>query len=448
MRKFIAIVVCKLAAFVGRLIGKGSSKPGALALKICPNIISQLTLPKTVVAVTGSNGKTSTVELAVKILRESGMKICWNREGSNQTEGIATMLICNATLGGKVNADAVVMESDERYARLTFKFLKPTHFMILNILRDQMTRNGHPEFICGKIAEAVSSDMTVIVNADDPMSVLAARGAKLVGFGVEKGAVKGEGKLGVYDDGVYCPGCGGKMNYSYRVSGEMGGFACESCDLSRVDVKYAMKSFDEESGLITLTDGTGKELSMKCGINSLYHAYNMLAAYSLARELGVPAEKIEASISDYFLTNGRVRCWNHNGRKLVLLTSKHENSTSYDYSLEYAAKAGGNVLVIVDAVSRKYFTGETSWLWDIDFDRLASDKVGKVFIAGKYVWDIAQRLDYSAIPAEKIVVLEELDEISEMLNSVSDDLYIITCFSDRDKFLSRLPYDAQERKEL
>ena len=80
MRKFIAIVVCKLAAFVGRLIGKGSSKPGSLALKICPNIISRLDLPKTIVAVTGSNGKTSTVELAVKILRESGMNICWNKE--------------------------------------------------------------------------------------------------------------------------------------------------------------------------------------------------------------------------------------------------------------------------------------------------------------------------------------------------------------------------------
>ena len=212
MRKIIAIVVCKLAAFVGKLIGKGSSKPGALALKICPDIISRLQLPETIVAVTGSNGKTSTVELAVKILRESGMNICWNKEGSNQTEGIATMLICNATLGGKVKADAVVMESDERYARLTFRFLKPTHFVILNILRDQMTRNGHPEFICEKIADAVSSDMKVIVNADDPMSVLAAAGAELVGFGVAKGALSSEGKIGVYDDGVTVPHAADPLN--------------------------------------------------------------------------------------------------------------------------------------------------------------------------------------------------------------------------------------------
>ena len=36
MRKFLAIVVCKLGRFVGKLVGKGSSMPGKFALKICP----------------------------------------------------------------------------------------------------------------------------------------------------------------------------------------------------------------------------------------------------------------------------------------------------------------------------------------------------------------------------------------------------------------------------
>ena len=35
MRKLLAIVVCKLGRFVGKLIGKGSSMPGKFALKIC-----------------------------------------------------------------------------------------------------------------------------------------------------------------------------------------------------------------------------------------------------------------------------------------------------------------------------------------------------------------------------------------------------------------------------
>ena len=45
MRKFLAIVVCKLGRFVGKLIGRGSSMPGKFALKICPDILKRVTLP-------------------------------------------------------------------------------------------------------------------------------------------------------------------------------------------------------------------------------------------------------------------------------------------------------------------------------------------------------------------------------------------------------------------
>ena len=41
MRKILAIVVCKLVRFVGKLVGKGSSLPGKYALKLCPDILSR-----------------------------------------------------------------------------------------------------------------------------------------------------------------------------------------------------------------------------------------------------------------------------------------------------------------------------------------------------------------------------------------------------------------------
>ena len=72
MRKFLAIVVCKLGRFVGKLIGKGSSMPGKFALKICPDILKRVTLPPHIIAVTGSNGKTSTVEMIATVLRAQG----------------------------------------------------------------------------------------------------------------------------------------------------------------------------------------------------------------------------------------------------------------------------------------------------------------------------------------------------------------------------------------
>ena len=56
MRMLLAILLCKLGRFVGKLVGKGSSLPGKLALKVCPDILGRVALPGRIIAVTGSNG--------------------------------------------------------------------------------------------------------------------------------------------------------------------------------------------------------------------------------------------------------------------------------------------------------------------------------------------------------------------------------------------------------
>ena len=68
MKTAITILICRLLRFAGSLLGRGSSLPGEIALKLCPDILSRVRLPRTVIAVTGSNGKTSTVEMIAHIL--------------------------------------------------------------------------------------------------------------------------------------------------------------------------------------------------------------------------------------------------------------------------------------------------------------------------------------------------------------------------------------------
>ena len=114
MRKFLAILVCKAGRFEGKLVGKGSSLPGKYALKICPDILSRVELSSHIIVVTGSNGKTSTVEMIAAILRASGKTVVYNEEGSNQIEGVTTMVLTHATMGGRMKADVLLIESDER----------------------------------------------------------------------------------------------------------------------------------------------------------------------------------------------------------------------------------------------------------------------------------------------------------------------------------------------
>ena len=96
-------------------------------------------------------------------------------------------------------------------------------------------------------------------------------------------------------------------------------------------------------------------------------------------------------------------------------------------------------MFIVDAVSRKYFTSDVSWLWDIDFEMLQSDNIHSVILAGKYCNDLASRFSYTDIPQEKITVVEDIGEAYGLLkNDRQEYIYVITCFSDKGKFLALL----------
>ena len=99
-------------------------------------------------------------------------------------------------------------------------------------------------------------------------------------------------------------------------------------------------------------------------------------------------------------------------------------------------------MVIVDAISRKYFTGETSWLWDIDFDLLGADHVKRVWLCGTYVNDLAMRFDYTAVDPHKVVICPAIDAAAQRLKGEGDlPLYVVTCFSDRDKLLDLCELD-------
>ena len=81
------------------------------------------------------------------------------------------MLLNSATLSGKGKGDIVLLESDERYAAHSFQFFHPTHFVITNLYRDQLTRNAHPFHIYHIIADAVKliPNAQLVLNADDPI---------------------------------------------------------------------------------------------------------------------------------------------------------------------------------------------------------------------------------------------------------------------------------------
>ncbi len=372
------------------------------------------------------------------MLSQNGLKVGCNLEGSNQTEGVATMILNNCSLGGKVLKDALVIESDERYLRHTLKFFKPKYLVITNLYRDQMTRNGNPEHIYEIIKEAGLDDIHLILNADDPLSSLYGFNRKEVTyFGINECKISSKEFSGVYNDGYYCPNCKGRLSYSYYNFAHIGGFKCDICGHSRHTPDFAVTSADLANGKVKINDKYNLTISLR----SFYFVYNVLAAFSACKLIGLDEKKIINTLNDYVLQNDRVQSFKIGEHEGMLLTSKHENSIAYNQSIDYIIKENKpcTVVVIVDQISRKYFTSETSWIWDINFEKLNSDCVKKVVLAGKYVHDLNSRFEYSSCDTKKITSFENLDDMMTFVKEKAEgDIYLVTCFTDRYKFINRI----------
>lgn len=438
MRKFLAILICRILTVVGKLMGKGTSLPGGFALKVCPDILRRIQKPPVIIAVTGSNGKTSTVEMIASVLKAGGKTIAYNAEGSNQIEGVTTMILNSCTWSGKMKQDILLIESDERYAKFTFKWFHPTHYVMTNLYRDQLTRNAHPEWVFHAIEESVFPDTKLLLNADDPqLSLFGQDRDNVVWFGLEHNQYDSEIFHGAYHDGAVCPRCGKTMEYDYYHYNHIGKFSCPFCGLKRQDTAYSVTDLNLEESRIVIN---GKD-TISLAFRSIYNIYNILATYAVCHEVGIPGEVAAQVMSNYILKNGRLISFTLGEHPGTFLISKHENSVSYDMSFRYAVmeKKPCTVVVIVDAVSRKYFTSETSWLWDIHFDWLEDPCVKQVYLCGKYCNDLALRLSFSQVSPGKIRVFPDIDAACEELrNKGSEQVYAVTCFSDRMKFLSNV----------
>ncbi len=438
IRVFTAILVCKIIRGLAKLAGRGSSLPGKYALKICPDILSQLKLPELSLAVTGSNGKTSTVEMIAHILRSNGLKVAYNKEGSNQIEGVVTFLISDSTLGGKVKSDVVLLEADERYSRHIFKYFHPKYFVINNLYRDQMTRNGHPEFIKSVIGQAVYDDMTLILNADDPLVASFGKGREgTIYFGADNLPSDTKTHEGIYDDGKYCPVCKKPMEYEYYHYNHIGKFKCTSCGFERHAADHSLTSTQEIDGKASITiDG---KYEIPVFFTGIYHCYNILAAFTAAVTSGIAPEKAAESLGGYILKSGRISDFTLGKLDGRLLLSKHENSVSYDRSIDVVAndKRKKSVMIIVDAISRKYYTSDSSWLWDINFEKLCGSDVEKIILAGQYCDDLAVRFELAGADPDKTVYFTTVQEAADYCaHNLDSFLYVITCFSDKEKILS------------
>lgn len=205
----------------------GTDFPGTLALKLCPDFLKYVGRPKTIIAVTGTNGKTTVSNLLADTLEKAGHRVLINRAGSNVASGIATALLKGCNLAGRVkDYDMAVLEVDERSSVRVYPYITPDYIAVTNLFRDSIMRNAHADFIAGIISRSVPAASKLVLNADDLISCGLAPENSRVYFGIDRLPSDTVECVNHINDVRICPKCAGKLRYEYRRYHHIGRAVC------------------------------------------------------------------------------------------------------------------------------------------------------------------------------------------------------------------------------
>lgn len=421
MRRFLALLLGKILYYLGKPFGKSTNLPGELALKICPDLLGRFLFKGTVLAVTGSNGKTSTANMIAHILKTQGARVAHNAKGSNLTGGVATTLLVASSFGGTVREDFVVLEVDERFSRLIFRDFAPDVLLCTNLFRDQLTRNGNVDVILEKLHEAIGPDVKLVLNANDPISADLAPENARVYYGLGETALSQEKSVNITHDAKVCPRCFGRMKYRYFHYNHIGEFCCEACGYHTPDQKYAAANVDFETGNFTVGG-----FSVHTDYKDVFNILNCTAAIAACAELGMPLQDCCEAASSFRVLKARYDEFDLGDRRAVMILSKNQNPVSFDQSISHVLERDGEKTVVIYVGNINHtFHRDTTWLYDIGFERLVG-KVNAVVCTGPRAFDLAVRLKLAGFAPEQIFTERGLGQLKTAVAKTTGEICILT----------------------
>lgn len=420
IRRVAAVTAGKLTGLTSRALGRGggTALPGVVADRLDPDITRDLSrqLPCGALAVSGTNGKTTTCRILSQVLRDAGYQIVRNSAGSNLMRGVTTSLVERARLSGNMpNGDRSLglFEVDEAALPALLSAVEPRGVLLLDLFRDQLDRYGEVATVARLWSLALSqlpATAMVVVNADDPLLADAsvASVARPTFFGIAS-AETSQLEPEHSSDVKACPHCGGHITYSAIRLGHLGLYRCVDCSFSRPEP-------DVSAHDVRLTGATGSsfllrvpagEASVTLPLPGLYNVYNALAAAALAVRLGVSVANIAASLRRVTPAFGRMERLQIEGREVVLALAK--NPAGLNEVLRTALSTEDQLHLMLMLNDNTADGHDVSWIWDADVEMLAGH-VASLVASGTRGADMALRCKYAGLLSGGDVGLEVILE--------------------------------------
>lgn len=373
----LTVLLGKTVREVAKLRGGGSALPGLFVESIDKDFISRCLsqLPKGVVLISGTNGKTTTTKMVVELLEGQGLKVFTNRTGSNFTRGVAAALLGDITPGGSLNADIAVLELDEAHAVHFIKTVQPKYSLLLNVMRDQLDRFGEIDATAQllKVVAQGTSD-AVVVNREDP---------RLLAVASELPQQK-----------VQFFGLATELRSEFPSDDDM-----RSPNSNTLKLPDATAILQSVNGKIAKFELNGKRYDATLKLEGVYNIFNAAAAIGLVSvilgdELNVKV--LFSTLESITPAFGRGEKLIVNDQPLELVLVK--NPGGFRLGLKSFSAEGYATMI---AINDNYADGrDMSWLWDVEFDSLKS--AGVAAVSGVRAFDMALRLQYNEIEVSSV----------------------------------------------
>lgn len=378
--------------WVSRLSGRGSGTVlgGTVGMKLSPRLFATLARDRSIILVTGTNGKTTTTAMAAT---GWGGVVTTNATGSNMPAGHVAALASDWS-------PHVVLEVDEAWMPEVLETTRARVVVLLNLSRDQLDRANEVRQMADRWRQAFEGSSrhtyTVVANANDPMVVYAAQLARDVRWC--------DVPTQWISDASSCPVCTESIHFDET------GWSC-NCGFERP--KNVTTRLNDHLSI----DGIDVELHLS--LPGDFNRSNAAMALSALRQLGVDPSGAAERMSKIESVAGRfsVRRWN--GHHIRLLLAK--NPAGFAAMLSTLDRDASDVWVAINA--RIADGKDPSWLYDVPFEQLLGHRV---FCFGDRRLDLATRLDYAGVDYVVVDDESELEECGEPVALLAN----YTAFSD------------------
>ena len=433
IRFFIAMIAGKISVIGCKILGrfinrKGTNLPGQVALKICPDFLKYVKKPKTVVTVTGTNGKTTTTNMITDALEISGYKVLSNRLGGNIASGIATCLMSGVSLFNRCRYAIAVLEVDERSSLRIYPYVRPDYAICTNLARDSCRRNAHPHYIFDIIDRALPDSTTMILNADDIISSALKKDNDRVYFAIDRQPDDRSEPFNIINDMRICPNCQETLEYEYVRYNHIGAVRCPKCGLRSPEADFRVKNIDRENALITVWDGE-KDSDYPMVSESIFNIYNELTVITFLKTFGVEEESIKKALASVSIVSSRFHSETVCGYNVISTMAKGWIAPACSVVFDFISGLPGKkelVMILEDTEDNITSSENLCYMYDTDFEFLNKPDIENIVVVGVRAKDFLLRLLLAGVDRDRVHCSETVEGMIQYLKlSRGTDVHII-----------------------